>query len=279
MDKKLCVYSKPFPRMKSNFEKIDVAVEYGMPGVECFNNMDFATPDEEAARRMKDYADEKNIIFPCFSVYADFSGDNFNDVVEMLKGYARVAKIMDCPYLHHTIISECFDPDKVTPFKNEYYKKGIEGVRKVYDYAESIGIKAIYEDQGYIFNGVEGFGNFLADVNRDVGVVADFGNVYESCDNITDFIKAFKDKICHAHLKDMLLTDEQPSGIYMKSLNGKYVVETDFGKGSVDFKGAIDLLKSINYKGYFGVEYCVNDDNSPMYDEALKYAKAIMKEN
>ena len=278
MDKKLCVYANPFPRCDSNFKKIDIAVEYGMAGVECFNNGDFATPDEENARRMKAYADEKNIIFPCFSVFVDFSGDYFNDVVEKLKGYARVAKILDCPYLHHTIISECFDPDKITPFKEEYYKKGIKGVREVYDYAESIGIKTIYEDQGYIFNGVEGFGNFLADVNRDVGVVADFGNVYESCDNITDFIKAFKDKICHAHLKDMLVVDGISDGTMMKSLSGKCVVETDFGKGSVYFTGAIDLLKSINYDGYFGVEYCVHDDNSQMYDEALKYVKTIMKE-
>ncbi len=278
MDKKLCVYSKPFPRINSNFEKIDIAVEYGMPGVECFNDTDFLTPDEELAKRMKAHADEKNIIFPCFSVYADFSGDDFKDVIEQLKGYARVAKILDCPYLHHTIIPEYFDPDKVTPFKDEYYKKGIECVREIYDYAESIGIKTVFEDQGYIFNGVEVFGNFLADVDRDVGVVADFGNVYESCDNITDFIKAFSDKIVHAHLKDMLVTDEKPSGIYMKSINGKYIVEADFGKGSVDFKGAIDLLKSINYDGYFGLEYFVNDDSSPKYDEAINYVKALMQE-
>ena len=278
LENKLCVYAGPTPKTDTNFKKIDAAIEHGMAGVECFNNRDFETPDEELAKRMKAYADEKNIIFPCFSVFVDFSRDNFNDLVEKLKGYARVAKIIGSPYLHHTIVSECFDPDKVLPFKNEYYKKGIEGVRSVYDYAESIGIKTIYEDQGYIFNGVEGFGNFLTDVNRDVGVVADFGNVYESCDNITDFIKAFKDKICHVHLKDMLVTDEMPSEICMKSLNGKNVIETDFGKGSVDFKGSIDLLKSINYDGYFGVEYCVYDDNSPKYDEALEYVKKIMQE-
>ena len=278
MDNKLCIYSKPYPKINSNFDKIDCAAEHNLVGVECFNNLDFATPDEECAKRMKEYADTKNIIFPCFSAYVDFATGNYNEIVEKLKGYARVTKILGCPYLHHTIIAEFCDPEKVLPFKNEYYNKGIQGVREVYDYAESIGVRTIYEDQGYIFNGVEGFGNFLADVNRNVGVVADFGNVYESCDNITDFIKAFKDKICHAHVKDMLLTDEKPDGVIMKSLNGMYVKEVHPGEGSVDFKGAIRLLKEMNYDGYFGVEYCVDDDNSPLFVEALDFVKKIMKE-
>lgn len=276
MKNRLCVYGNPYPRFDTDFKKVDAAAEYGMVGVECIKNAQSPNkPNIEEAKRLKAYAEEKNIVFPCYSVFVDFSKDDFREMIERVKDYAHTAKALGSPYLHHTIITEAYDPDKVLPFRAEYYRRGIEAVREIYDYAESVGIKTIYEDQGYIFNGVEGFGNFLADVNRDVGVVADFGNVYETCDSITEFIEAFGDKICHAHLKDMLISDDACDGKRMKSLNGKYVVETDIGSGSVDIKGGLESLRKIGYDGYFSIEYCAYDDNSSKYEDGLKYIRKL----
>ncbi len=268
MTKKMCFYTPPYPGIKSYYDMIDTAVKYNLNAVEGFCFFEFQNPDIEEAKKIKEYADSKNITFPCFSVFVNFAADKEN--VAKLKGYADVAKILGSPYLHHTIVGEFADPNKVLPYKEELFNKGVEAVREIYDYAQSIGVKAIYEEQGYIFNGVEGFGRFLDEVNRDVGVVADFGNIYESGDDLLDFIKAFGDRVVHAHIKDVTISDTNEDGRGLGTLTGKYFYEAEVGKGDIKVKEAIDLLKKAGYDGYYGLEFAAKDDNSPLIEDSIK---------
>lgn len=265
---KLCFYTPPFPRIKSYYEMIDTAAEYGLDAVEGFCCFELANPDEDAAKRIKEYADSKNIIFPCFSVFTKFAAGAEN--VEMLKKYADVAKILGSPYLHHTIVGEFADSKKVLPCKEELFRNGIQAVREVYDYGESIGVRTVYEEQGYIFNGIKGFGEFINFVERDIGVVADFGNIYESEDDLLDFLKAYADRVVHAHIKDVYLSDVNTDSRGLESLSGKYMYDAPIGKGIVDFKEAINILKKAGYNGYYGLEFSVNDDNSPVMADSIK---------
>ena len=277
MNDKICFYTPPpFPRIKTYEDMIDTAVEYGVSGIEGFCNLDFENPDIEAAKRVKEYADSKNINFPCFSVYINVVGEDSDEMVERLKGYADVAKILGSPYLHHTIVNEIFDPDKVLPYKEEFFKKGIESVRKVYDYAENIGIRTIYEEQGYLFNGVKGYERFIDTVDRNVGVVADFANIYQAGDEILDFVKKFGNRVVHAHIKDITLTDTNETEDGLKTLTDKYMNEAEIGKGIVDIKGTIDVLKKAGYNGSYGVEYGAPDDDSPAIKNALLYIDSLL---
>ena len=267
---KVSFYMPPFPRVKSYYDMIDVALEHGLKSVEGFCNMDFETPDLEAARKIKKYADEKGVIFPCFSVYINLVGEDADEMKEKLKGYADVAKILGSPYLHHTIANDFSNPDNVVPFKEEFFKKGVETVREIYDYAESLGVKAIYEEQGYLFNSVEGFKRFLDAVDREVGVVADFANIYQSGDKIEDFINAFADRFVHAHIKNVTLTDTNETGEGLKTLAGNYMNEAEVDKGVVDCKKIIDMLKKAGYNGYYGLEFSAKTDDSSAITDALK---------
>ncbi len=272
--KKLCFYTLPFPKIKSYYDMIDLAAEYGFNAVEGFCILDFENPDEEAAKKIREYADSKNVVFPCFSVYMEFAPAK--ESIEKLKKYANVAKILGSPYLHHTIIGEFEKSDEILPYKDEYFKKGVEAVREIYDYAQSIGIKAIYEEQGYVFNGVREFGKFLDTVERNVGVVADFGNIYESADDLLDFIKAYGNRVVHAHIKDVHLLDSNDDGKGFDSLTGKFMYEAEPGKGIVKIKEAIDLLKSMGYEGYYGLEFGASDDNSSLMDDSIALIKSLM---
>lgn len=271
---KLCFYTPPFPRIKSYYEIIDVAAEYGLNAVEGFCCFELANPDKDAAKRIKEYAENKNIIFPCFSVFTKFASGTEN--VEKLKKYADVAKILGSPYLHHTIVGEFADSKKVLPYKEQLTKSGIEAVREVYDYGASIGIKTIYEEQGYIFNGIKGFGELINAVERDIGVVADFGNIYESEDDLLDFLKVYADKVVHAHIKDVYLTDINTDSRGLESLSGKYMYDASIGTGIVNFKEAIKILKEAGYNGYYGLEFSVKDDNSPVIAESINLIKSWM---
>ena len=276
MNKKICFYMPPFPCVQSYRDMIDVAEKYGVSAVEGFSTLDFKLPDKEAAKRIREYADSKNIVFPCFSVYINLVGKDSAKMIQRAKDYADVASILGSPYLHHTIACEFSEPDNVLPYKEELFEKGISAVREIYDYAESIGVKAIYEEQGYLFNGVEGFGRFLNAVEREVGVVADFGNIYQSGDNTIDFIKAYSDRFAHAHIKEIFLTDTNETGRGLKTLDGKYMNETPIGHGEVKIKEAVDRLKKSGYSGYYGIEYGAKDDGSPLIGEALELVDALL---
>ncbi len=273
---KVCIYTRPFPGVTSYRKMIDIAVSYGIDAIEGFCQFEFADPDVEAAKEIKKYADEMGVKFPCFSVFINLVGDDSAEMIERIKGYAEVAAALGSPYLHHTIACNYSEPEKVISFKDELFIKGIEAVREVYDYAEKLGVKTIFEEQGYLFNGVETFGKFLAEVNRDVGVVADFGNIYQSYDDIEDFIKAFSDKVMHAHVKDITLADNDENG-GLATVTGKYMLKAEIGKGMVDIKGAINLLKDAGYNGYYGIEYGAPEDGSPKMDEAIKYVCESLK--
>ena len=274
MNNKLCFYAPPFPRIKSYYDLIDVAAEYGLRAVEGFSCFEFEAPDENKAMKIREYADGKNIIFPCFSVFTKSAADR--DGVERLKKYARIAKIMGSPYLHHTIVGEFQNSKKVLPYQKDLFKAGVEAVREIYDYADSIGIKTIYEEQGYIFNGIHNFGEFLETVDREVGVVADFGNIYESKDDLIEFLKAFAHKVVHVHLKDVILSDSNDDGNGFESLSGKYMYEAEFGKGIVDLEAAIVILKNVGYDGYYGLEFSASENDSPIISNSISRITEIL---
>ena len=76
MNSKICFYAPPYPRVKSYFDMIDVAAEHNLSAFECLSTMDFAEPDISLAKRVKEYADSKNMVIPCFSVYINLIDEN-----------------------------------------------------------------------------------------------------------------------------------------------------------------------------------------------------------
>lgn len=259
---KICFYSVPYLHIKSYYDLIDCSVEHGLSFLEGFNRFELSYPDIEAAKRIKKYADEKNVKFSCFSVFINVVGDDGNEMIEKLKGYAEVCAVLECPYLHHTVASEFRNSDSVLADREENYRKGLEAVGAVYDYAAKLGVKTVYEDQGYIFNGTENFARFLRDVKRDVGVVVDFGNIYQVGESIEPFVEAFADRVCHVHIKNVTVDDVNVANTGMKTLQNKYMYEAELDKGCVDCEKIVSMLKDKGYNGYYSLEFSADSDNS-----------------
>lgn len=278
MNSKIIFYSRPFPYVKTYKQMIDCALSHGLTAVEGFCQFDLETPDTDKAKEIKKYADSKNVIFPCFSLYSNLTSENSKEEIERAKRYAEIASILGSPYLHHTITPESVYPKNVLKDKDKHFEKGILAVREIYDFSEKIGVKTIYEDQGYIFNGVDNFRNFLSEVDRDVGVVADFGNIYQSNNSIEEFISAFSNKICHVHIKDISITDCYIKNKSLPSINGKFAIEVEVGKGIINFKKCFKMLKEAGYNGYYSLEYSATDDNSNEIKFALEKIEKTIKD-
>ncbi len=257
MNERITLYTPPFEYINSYFQMVDVAVEYGIKNLETINIFELLTPNVEFAHRLRKYADEKGVKFPCVSVGINLIGEkDGRQNIEMTKKYADVAKILGAPYLHHTIAYEYMNPEVVLSHKEDCFEKGIQAVREIYDYAQNIGIKCIYECQGYIFNNCDNFAKFIETVGRDIGVVADYGNIVFADDVIENFIPAFSDRIVNVHIKDYLVENKDDTSGWKGYVSSscKRISNCVLGKGSVNFDLALEKLKKMNYKGLFALE-------------------------
>ena len=227
----------------------------------------------EALKVRKIY-DEAGISVPCFSVFADVSKTGYKQLLTELMGYTDVAKALGSPFIHHTIVGEIGNPDLVLPYRKELFEMGLKLVRDVYDYAESIGIKAIYEPQGYIFNGIEGFGEFLDKVNRNVGVVADLGNIYQAGGTALEFVRNFCDRISHVHVKDVSILPDPECGL--KTLTGGYMCAVQCGEGEAEVADCIRLIEDSGYKGYYAIEQMAFGDNPDSYRSVINLINEVI---
>lgn len=252
-----CLYGPPLTAIASYYEMVDYAADHGIRQLETLNIFELSAPDLEFTRKLKAYADEKGITFPCVSVGIDLVGEDGKEATESLKQYAHVAKILGSPYLHHTIALNFSDPKLTADNFDLFYSRGLAAVREVFDYAATLGIRTVYEDQGFLFNGQENFSRFLQDVGRDIGIVADFGNIQFVDEHVEGFISAFADRIVHVHAKDYRVTPgscrEKLPGEYI-SRGGNYLAGCLIGEGSVHTEAAFRALQAMDYRGAVALE-------------------------
>ena len=254
---KFCLYMPPLSSIRSYKEMVDFAVKHGISHLETLNILDLSSPDLQVARELKAYAEEKGVTFPCVSVGINLVDEDRADAIETLKRYADIAKLLGSPYLHHTIALNFSDPQYIAENFETFYQRGLEAVREIYDYANELGIRTIYEDQGFLFNGKETFARFLKEVDRNVGVVADFGNIQFVDENVEDFIPVFSDRIVHVHAKDYIVTpgtSRSKQEDEYTSRGGNYLRGCLIGEGSVRTDEAFKALRAIGYKGFVALE-------------------------
>lgn len=280
MHPKITLYARPRADMKSWFEMVDYCAEKGIQNLETLSVMELSAPDTEFAKKLRKYCDEKGIRVVCVSVGGELVGDEEETRIDRMKGYADVAKILGSPYLHHTIVFNFWDPDPILANQEALFARGIVCARQVFDYAQSLGIQAICEEQGYIFNGVDGYGRFLNAVDRPYGTVADFGNIRQAEEHIEDFIAPYAPYIRHAHLKDVRITSktERPiaQGEFL-TVNKNYMANAVWGQGDVNMQAAIAALQNAGYTGYYAIESDPSTEEDPDYFEKnLAYADFLL---
>ena len=273
MQDKLSFYTPPFTNVTSYFEMVDLAHKYGIKNLETLNILDFSEPDLELARKLREYADSKGVKFCCVSVGIDLVGDDGEKNIEKVKKFVDIAVILGSPYIHHTVVFEFENPDNVVKCEELYFNRGVSAVREIYDYAKSRGIRSMCEEQGFIINGKERFLKFLDAVERDIGVVADVGNIMFVDEKADTFFPLVKDRILHAHVKDFKIVSDGP----YKTRGGNHLADCSLGQGDADVKSALKYLKNIGYDGFISLECMLVDesDEKTLLDN-INYVKECM---
>ena len=238
-------------------QAIDYVAALGAAGIEPYPMAELQTPSLPAARRVGDYAREKGLALPCFSTAARMTGAAAQGEIERLCRYADVCAEMGVPYLHHTLIP-ALEPAGVPCDMDAAIDEAAENARVVFDYAQSVKVECVYEDQGYCVNGIRRFERFLRALGRPAGVVADLGNILFIGEQARDFVGRFAPLIRHIHVKDYLFKDgrtDYPGGGWYKTLGGDYLRGTVIGHGVIPFRRVMAQLIDAGYDGWYSMEY------------------------
>ena len=239
-------------------------------GLDCFEpyaSKDLVEPDLSAARRIREEADRCGVRLPCLSASVDLCGEKGASNAERLMRYADVCKEAGIPLLHHTLYHE-LNPEAVLPSFEDALEELVPRVREIYDYAESIGVKCVYEDQGQVVNGVERFGKFLNALDRPCGVVLDLGNAAFAGETAEAFCKAFVDRVVHVHVKDYLVRPYEGVGYRLRS--GLSCRPAVLGQGDCAVIPALKHLMAHGYDGCFMLECEKRTDARAEFDEHFR---------
>lgn len=243
-------------------QAVDFAKACDIAAIEPYCDREFARPDVDAARRLADYAGEQGIDICCFSMAVDVAAEDNTAEIERLKRYADVAAAMGSPFLHHTLLPGLTHDFARLPF-SQLLQRAVQSIRTVYDYAEQVGVKCVYEDQGYVFNGCERFERLIEAVDREIGVVADLGNILFVGERPEVFVGRFAPWIDHVHIKDYLFQpgcSARPDEHWHTTRDGDYLRDTIIGHGTINFEKIFRILLRAGYQGYYSLEYCGPED-------------------
>ncbi|WP_158606543.1 sugar phosphate isomerase/epimerase family protein [Paenibacillus ginsengarvi] len=253
----LCSYESYYEKGLTMLESVDLAVKQGFDAIEPYPTKELATLED--AKRLAEHAGKLGIPVSCFSMGCDMLSPDTATAVQRLKHYIDIASELRAPYFHHTLVPHL----KPLRFGQADFEsllpQIVPAVREVCDYASERGIMCVYEDQGFVFNGVERFGRFLTELDRkDVGVVADLGNILFVDETPEQFVGRFSNRLVHVHVKDYLLKSGEgayPGPAWYMTRHGNFLRDTVFGHGSISFVPIFRMLRAIGYDGYFSAEY------------------------
>ena len=257
----IAFYSSMFPGRSSAREIIQCAADFHVGGMELMNFCDeLKTPDLATAKELGALAKNHGLRLPCFSVGIDIIADPKKSVQDLF-GYARICAELGIPYLHHTIALNFSDPNFTQEIQEQRFQLGAECALEVCDYANSLGVRTLIEDQGFVFNGVENCLRLHRLSQGKIGFVADVGNIYFYDEKPEDFILAANDQVCHVHIKDYYYTPGHQSGAPgYRTWQGNTLQNAEIGTGSIDFAKVFSAFYQIGYQGMYALEFAAVKD-------------------
>ncbi len=231
----------------------------GFHAVEFTDAAELSQPNIKNARDLAKLCKELNLAVPCFSMPANLGNDSWREQVETLKQYIDISSALGARMFHHTLVPDLSYVDGRIPGYNSLKDQILEAVEVIQAYAEKSGIRCVYENQGFIVNGVRKFERFYSEVPlSNKGVVADLGNIYFVDEEPLKFVEHFIGEIVHVHVKDYLWKGkgmQDPGKDWYSTSEHNYIRGTIVGHGVTDFPPIIAVMERAKYSGWYSLEF------------------------
>ena len=261
----------------TQFDCVAKAKELGFDGIEFIDlageNLE---EQKELAQKLREEADRVGIEINAYSINARLYKDTQEEMdaeVERLKGQLDVAKILGVPVMRHDV---CWGLGKTGNARSfDLMLPTIaENIRKVAEYAETLGIKTCSENHGMIVQDSDRMERLFNAVNHDnYGLLVDMGNFLCVDENPITAVSRVAPYAVHAHAKDMLVKNHPFPDYRMMSRGGNYLMFTAVGEGDVPVEQCLRILKKAGYDGYISIEFEGREDCIEGISKGLKNLK------
>lgn len=252
-------FLRQYEKGMSQADAIRFASREGFAGAELTNAAELQTPDVSAARALSKLCAELKLEIPCLSMSARLETPQWRAETERLKRYLDVAQALGCPMFHHTLAPALGFSAEAYPEYARIKPQLIEAAAEVQAYAARYGIVCVFEDQGFVVNGVSNYGDFFESLPYpNKGVVCDLGNIYFFGETPYPFAARFLSRVAHVHVKDYLYKKggaQCPGKGWYVNREGDYLRGTIIGHGVTDFVPIFTLLQKSGYDGFYSLEF------------------------
>lgn len=210
----------------------------------------------EQVREARRLLDSHGVSISCCSVFANLYKSP--ETVSFLKSYAELAAEIGSPFLHHTLLP-WIEPCDEIPEAEEAIECVVDAAEEIANHAAKFGITCLYEGQGLIANGIEGYHKFFDEIKRrckNVGVCGDIGNTLFVDVAPKDFIREFITDIKHVHVKEYRRfpsTAEKEPG-WLRTRDGSYIADVPLGTGICEIDECMKTLKDAGYNDVVSIE-------------------------
>lgn len=260
---------------KSLFEKKVTVIEFidlcDKNAVDAVELLDCFWEDEEHIRKVKKHLQKIKMPVSAYSISNDFVQDEEKRKTEIEKVKTGIynAVFLD------TKILRIFSGNKKENISFEYAKAWIiESLKECAKYAEKMGVTMVLENHGLFAGKSSQVREIIDSVNSSaLRANTDTGNFLLVGEDPVDAVENLKDYIAFVHFKDFAKVSGE--GHYA-ALDGTQYSGTVIGKGEVNMKKVVEVLKASGYEGYLSIEFEGDGDPVEGTLESINYSRSII---
>lgn len=154
-------------------------------------------------------------------------------------------------------------------------------IRRVSDYASSLGIRTCTENHHFLYQDAVRVRELMHAVDHpNYGWLVDLGNFICADNDPVVSVRIAAPYAVHAHAKDFILkdagTEPAPDG-FNRSRGGRLWRGTTLGHGDVPVAECIRVLAEAGYDGWLSLEFEGYEDNVPALRQGFAYLSACVK--
>ena len=260
---KLCVSSYGFywTREKTLDGLIGVvnkAAEMGFRGVEFMEYDEVGITEAKALRAACAQAGVTPVNLCCGAHFATPDASETERQVEELKRRVDVAAELGCEFLRHDAARGPL-PEPYPQTYEAAVPYMAEGIRRVTEYAASVGVKTLTENHGFFSQDARRVEMLIKAVGHpNFGALVDIGNFMCVDEDPPESVGILAPYARHVHCKDFLFkpaSEADPGEGWLTTRGGNRLRGCVIGFGAAKAAESLRILRDSGYSGWYSVEY------------------------
>lgn len=219
------------------------------------------------AEQLKAHMDEIGLEAGCYCLSCSMHAADIEDEIKKICAHIDVAQVLGCKVFRIDVSTGFPAEVKIGRDYDSFIKIAVEPIRRIADYAQSLGIKLCTENHGKFSQDAERIEKLITAVNHpNFMVLVDIGNFLSADGDPGKSVGLLAQYAVHSHAKDFFIRSgalEDPGEGWGFTRGGNYIRGTVIGHGVVPVKTCLKLLKNAGYDGILAIEFEGKED--PLY--------------